>query len=402
MTSDALWPPLALIRRSLTAQALAPQSGHAAPPLESHTPPTAAPSTPDDACLLLPLTELARRREALAQRSFGTHWAPGRLLRVTQADGVAGLLLDQVDATGIGTGNSTGAERWHAWWVASEPDWAGAFDVLLEPQDEPFEPALAMVQTWNRVRVVRTPELDAQVLGELSATRLAAVRALALQAELSASSSAAAAHTAHTAHAGPARPGFIALRSVDGFSVLTGSSLGGSDDPRREYQALYGQRAQRFVASQPAWERAAASLPTPTSTPTPTQGGWGARLREWCFGSGAGGLWRPVAGALALVLVLQNVGPLLGGVDGLDGAADDSVRLRQAGRVPASAPLVAAPDLRIAWRAGTDMAAAAQLLRQADAQVIAGPDAHGIWSLQLLHPEEGRRVLQSSPLVELR
>ena len=79
-------------------------------------------------------------------------------------------------------------------------------------------------------------------------------------------------------------------------------------------------------------------------------------------------------------------------------ATEDDLRRAFFGAPPAAAaPQV---DLTLRWKAGTDMAAAAQLLRSAGASVVGGPDAAGTWSLHLLHPAEGRRVLESSPLVE--
>lgn len=378
MTSVELWPPLASIRRGLIPETSAPHAKPTRPPAGSGAAVAPSRSEPDAQALLLPLTELARRRDAVAQRSFGARWAPGRLLSVQHEGRLLGVLLDRAEP------RMAGAERWHGWLAASEADWAGAFDLLLEPQDEPFEPVLGVVQTWNRVTLFNTPALCARVQGELSATRLAAVRALAEEALASPAGT--------RTGADDARPGRIALRSVDGLSVLTGTPLGAPDDPRREYQGLYAQAARHFVDSQPSSVPGAARVPTTGST-----AGWAGRVRGWFAGGGGARLWRPAAVALALALVVQNAGMLWLGT-----ADDDSVRLREAGGVPTQPQAAAVPDLRIAWRAGTDMAAAAALLRQADAQVIAGPDAQGTWSLQLLHPAEGRRVLQSSPLVELR
>ena len=375
MNSAELWPPLALIRRGLTPDTSAVKPQAVALPRDAGVVDASSRPTPDAHALLLPLTELARRRDAVAQHSFGARWTPGRLLSVQHEGRLLGVLLDRAEP------GAPGAERWHGWMAVSEADWAGAFDLLLEPQDEPFEPVLGVVQAWNRVTLFNTPTLCARVQGELSATRLAAVRALAEEAQAASVG----------ADAADARPGRIALRSVDGFSMLTGTPLGAPDDPRREYQGLYAQAARQFVDSQPA----SALLEAPVSeTPVAT---WVERLRGWFGGSSAAGWWRPATAALAVALVVQNAGMLWVGT-----SVDDSARLRGTPGVPTQPQAAVAPDLRIAWRAGTDMAAAAALLRQADAQVIAGPDAQGTWSLQLLHPEEGRRVLQSSPLVELR
>jgi hypothetical protein len=167
--------------------------------------------------LLMPLTELARRREAVAHRAFPARWAPGRLVGVMHEGRLLGVLLDRCIE----------GERWQGWMAAGEADWAGAFDVLLEPGDEPFEPMFGVVQAWNVITLAPSPRLCARVLGELSATRLAAVRAV---------------HDEWAAHAAPdiaPEPGRIALRGVGGaFSVLSGTPLG-PQDPRADYQGLY-------------------------------------------------------------------------------------------------------------------------------------------------------------------
>lgn len=389
MTTAELWPPLALIRHYLgnlgmgaadAAPLPAVPAGEvrAAPPAA-----TSAAAASDHAALLLPLTELARRRQAVAQRDFRAHWAPGRLISVLHEGRQTGVLLDRR----LGDERSqtgTGPERWQGWLVAAEADWAGAFDLLLEPQDEPFEPLFGVVQTWNPVTLVNAPALAARVQGELSATRLAAVRALADEC---------------AADAQAAQPGRIALRSVEGLSVLTGTPLAVRDDPRLDYQALYRAVARRLVAARPQEQAAAAGIAADAAALTRrVASGWGERLRGWLglgpkSASGAG-LWRPAVAVLALALVVQNVGLLLAD------RTDDGARLRTPAGMPTE-PLAGAPDLRVRWRAGTGIEEATDLLRRADAQVMAGPDADGRWSLRLLHPEEGRRVLKSSALVEI-
>ncbi len=219
-----LWPPLGLIRSAFVRdpsgaiedadQAIAspPGTRALAPAPPSQTPP---PRMAED--LLLPLAELARRREAVAARAFPARWAPGRLLSIVHEGRLLGVLLDKC----------VEGERWQGWMAAGEADWASAFEVLLEPGDEPFEPLFGMVQAWNPVTLTAAPQLCARVQGELSATRLAAIRAV---------------HDEWTTQQPPdidAAPGRIALRSVGGvFSVLSGTPLG-EGDPRTEYQKLY-------------------------------------------------------------------------------------------------------------------------------------------------------------------
>jgi hypothetical protein len=358
-----LWPPLNVIRRAFEA---------AAPQMEARPPPAVVIAGPDGPAmpataaaqplqdLLLPLTELARRREAVAARTFPARWAPGRLVSVLHEGRMLGVLLDRCDAAG----------RWHGWMAASEADWAGAHDVLLEPGDEPFEPLFGVVQTWNPVSLVPSPQLCARVLGELSATRLAALRAVADEC------------ANPIASAIDPAPGRIALRTVaDTFTVLSGTPLASDGDPRAEYQALYRAAAQRLHAS--GAPRPAAEAPRAEAADVRPR--WGTRLRRWLLGDG---VWRPALAVLVLVVVVQNAGLFM--------HQGEDVRLRS-GAPAATSPAV---DLTVRWKPGTDMAAAGRLLRSAGATVVGGPDASGAWSLHLLQPAEGRRVLQSSPLVE--
>ncbi|MBS0428088.1 MAG: hypothetical protein JSR41_12465 [Proteobacteria bacterium] len=363
-----LWPPLNLIRSAFEPPAPAGAAAGAAAPVAVHrVEGAAAPARQPLEDLLMPLTELARRREAVAARAFTARWAPGRLVSVLHEGRLLGVLLDRCTPGAEG-------ERWHGWMAASEADWAGACDVLLEPGDEPFEPLFGMVQAWNPVTLVPAPQLCARVLGEVSATRLAALRAVADECATKAATGIAPA------------PGRIALRTVaDTFTVLSGTPLAPEGDPRAAYQALYAEAAARLNALSKASTgaaRPAAGMPR-VDAPGRTAD-WGARLRGWLLGDG---LWRPALAVLALVVVVQNAGLLL--------PQAEDVRFR--GALPAAAPQV---DLTLRWKAGTDMAAAAQLLRSAGATVVGGPDAAGTWSLHLLQPVEGRRVLQSSPLVE--
>jgi hypothetical protein len=167
--------------------------------------------------LLQPLVEWSRRREAARQATFSMDPSPGGLLGLVHAGVVLGVLLDR----------PLDGHRWRAWMAAPECDWAGPHDVLLEPQDEPFDPLCGLVQTWNEV-ALQFPVADGILnLGQLSAVRLEAVRAVheefLSQRQISV----------------PPEPGRIALRTVgQAHSVLTGTPLL-DDDPRQAYQALY-------------------------------------------------------------------------------------------------------------------------------------------------------------------
>ncbi|RYZ12092.1 MAG: hypothetical protein EOO24_04400 [Comamonadaceae bacterium] len=355
-----LWPPLSLIRSAFErAPAIAPGEQVVAAPRGSNATPHSAMQD-----LLLPLTELARRREAVARRAFPARWAPGRVLSVVHDGRLLGVLLDKC----------IGDEQWQGWMAAGEADWAGAFDVLLEPGDEPFEPLFGVVQAWNPVTLMQAPQLCARVLGELSATRLAAVRAV---------------HDEWMAQQPPAidaAPGHIALRSVGGvFTVLSGTPLGGND-PRTEYQTLYRDAAQSLSASLQA-APAQQPAPVPPAADAIAEAGWGARLHRWF---GADMLVRPAFALLALVVVVQGSGLLN------RGGEDDEVRFRSVPTAPAPAPV----ELLVQWKAGVGLDDAALALRAASAEIVAGPDARGAWRLRAVDPVAARAALAASPLVD--
>jgi hypothetical protein len=371
VTHTELWPPLGLIRSAFVRdpsgaiedadQAIAspPGTRALAPAPPSQTPP---PRMAED--LLLPLAELARRREAVAARAFPARWAPGRLLSIVHEGRLLGVLLDKC----------VEGERWQGWMAAGEADWASAFDVLLEPGDEPFEPLFGMVQAWNPVTLTAAPQLCARVQGELSATRLAAIRAV---------------HDEWTTQQPPdieAAPGRIALRTAGGvFSVLSGTPLG-DNDPRSDYQALYRDAALKLCAS-----LSVAGTPTgpPQSVRTADEaGGWGARVRQW-FGADR---WvRPAFALLALVVVAQNVS-FFSRPD-----PTDDVRFRSVTTEAAAAPVA---NLVVLWKPGVTMEDAGRALRGVSAEAVGGPDVTGAWQLRADDPAGALAALQASALVQ--
>ena len=165
----------------------------------------------------------ARRRNAEGLLGAST-WAQGMLVGVTCGRVLHGLLLDRC----------LGDERWVGWMAAPECDWAGAFDVLLEPEDEPFDPMCGLIQTWNTVTLSAGSGAAVPLLGRLSMQRLAAVRAV--QGEYQSSREVMV----------PAELGRIALRVVNGaFTVLTGAPLL-PQDPRQDYKAIYRRAGSRL------------------------------------------------------------------------------------------------------------------------------------------------------------
>jgi hypothetical protein len=178
--------------------------------------------------LLLPLTELSRRRAAVENKAFSDEWKPGRLVQITVNGSVMGVLLDRFEH----------GRKWLGWLAASESSWAGAFDVLLEPEDDPFEPLFGVIQTWNPLTLEQSDGIQAKIVGEISERRLAAISAVAQECAAGLSVNV------------PAEPGRIALRTVQStYMVLTGTPLG-SNDPRREYQNAYRTATAKLIAYQ--------------------------------------------------------------------------------------------------------------------------------------------------------
>ncbi|MES2533439.1 MAG: hypothetical protein V4636_20510, partial [Pseudomonadota bacterium] len=350
-----------------------------------------------EADLALPLSELARRREAVATRGFSARWAPGRLVSVLHDGVLMGVLLDR----------RLPGDVWQGWVAAGEPDWAGAFDVLLEPDDEPFEPMFGLVQTWNLLAIAPSPMLCARVVGEVSATRLAAIRAVhdewAADLPLTIAS----------------EPGVIALRSAgDGaFTVLTGTPLA-RVDLRIGYQTLYRELAARVGRHlQPAATGPAPAGPFDAVRTAGDGGvGGGGGVGDSYSGDGGGAGWarvkqwfaadrfvRPAFAVLLLAVVVQQVG------FGLYGGAveDDAVRFRSVpqggaavGAPAGEATVPASPDLAVRWKPGVAWDDAARLLRTLPAEVVGGPDADGTWLLRTPDAAVARIVLRTSALVD--
>lgn len=373
MTHD-LWPPIGAIRSALGAApaddgrvpAPSPSADEAVLSFVAAPGAPAAPAgspgdAPDAPALLLPLVELARRRQAVVERAFNARWAPGRLLSVVHEGRLLGVLLDRcVDG-----------QLWHGWMAAAETDWAGPFDVLLEPDDEPFEPSFGLVQTWNALSLRAVPQLCARVVGEISATRLAAVRAVHDEC------------VAAVPLAIEPAPGRIALRTAAGsFSVLSGTPLG-ADDPRAAYQAAYREAGLRLSRALQDLPRGAGGTDSPPATDRPWR-----RFAQWFR---ADALVRPAFALLALVVVVQNAG-WWGGA-----ANDDDVRFRSP---PAAAGASAPVDLVLRFRPGVQLDEARRLLQAASAEVVGGPDPQGAWQLRLVDPARGRERLEASALVE--
>lgn len=360
MPDTLLWPPIDEVRRALgfaverKRDDLAEDApGWANSVLSSDLP---ASSTADA------LRSLAETRAALAARPPAEHWQPGDIVAVTGPGGLTlGVVLDDAQQKA----SASGTPSWRGWLAVAETDWAGAGDVLLEPGDEPFDPAAGVVQTWNRVRLRECGAVP--LMGQLSAARLASLRAVQDEGADS---------TEKGSSIAP-RPGHIGLRSVNGFTVLTGTPLG-SNDPRASYRALY-QEAARQLAPLAATERTGAVPAAP----------WHRRIARWLNPSGTGRLALAGAGALVLALAVRGLYPALPP----SAPTDDEVLFRS----PADPG--ATFTLSVRWRDGADADAIAHLLRSFGGTVVGSPNAAGRWQLQVPDLTVAQRTLLASPLV---
>jgi hypothetical protein len=261
VSQNHLWPPLELVEAAIDGHhALAGRTGaFKSRTQDTQTNPDAA-TTRQAAHLLLPLTELLQRRQAVAARRYSPQWQAGRLVQISHGGVVVGVLLD----------HAAQDKRWMGWLAASESSWASAFDVLLEPEDEPFEPLFGVIQTWNPVVLEQSDVIQAEVVGELTAKRLASIKAVAQEC--------AAGLMLNI----PAEPGRIALRTAGGAAmVLTGTPLG-PRDPRSEYQSAYLAVTARLIAQQLTLRAAAlpkAQSPCATSTAPNTLVDFQAKLK---------------------------------------------------------------------------------------------------------------------------
>jgi hypothetical protein len=174
------------------------------------------------------LAEKVHQRVVAQELKLSRTPRPGLIARIDQAEGPDGPLGWDVSRPLVAllSEPTEHPEIWYGWLMASETDYAAHWDLLLEEEDQPYDPLAAMVQTWNPVHVY-APAISAS-LGRLSPGRLAAVRGLAC--DLGGASP----------DASDAAPGTLVQRTTSaGHLVLTGSPLGDDTDPRWRYQELY-------------------------------------------------------------------------------------------------------------------------------------------------------------------
>lgn len=347
----SLWPPIGTIRAAQGIDTDEAASAGAAAPADDRVGTVVPPS----------LLDLVQRRRAADSLAGLPAWREGHLLCLTVHGQAHGVLLDRVDATG---------GSWSGWLASAEVDWAGPFDVLLETEDEPFEPALGLIQAWNPVALHAAPGLAATVMGRVSANRLAAIRSVSVDA------------IGEDAVDVAPEPGRIGLRTTTGgWTVLTGTPLR-RDDPRWEYQAIYRAAAARFTAAAGTVQEGV--VPARQSDPE-AESAW-QRIVGW-FGADR---WvRPAFAGLLVVVLLQGAGWWH------YGAEPDDVRFRGSNGVTDQSMTI---GVRLRPRASIDELAA--LIQSAGAGTIVGLDGPDGWQFTVPDLEAARRAMAASGIVD--
>lgn len=198
------------------------------------------------------LRDLIQRRVAARSLTLNAFPAPGQIVSLEKVVTPRLGQLDAILTEPMYVLLDSSAEMpvvWHGWVVSGETDYAGWWDFVLQEQDAPFDPEAAMIHLWNPVRLYLP--MTARVVGQLSPSRLQAVRSLAADFA-----------TEEPPADIPAWIGRVASRNTSaGLRVSTGSPLGDGNDPRHRYQALYFEAAE--VVREPARLalRALAELP---------------------------------------------------------------------------------------------------------------------------------------------
>jgi hypothetical protein len=317
------------------------------------------------------LLELVRRKVAAAHAHPAAPLAVGQIRSLIRApDGQGG---DRA----LGKTCAVLLERWlsgRCWagsMVAQEVDYAANRDLVLQDDHGVFAPEAAIVQAWNPVEV----ELrgDETLLGTVSAEALQAVLKLADPG------------FAEDDFV-PPRPGRIGAWDLDTeTTVVTGTPLGGDDDPRQAYQHLYHSLAAVFTRA------ALASRMAPQPKSEPRADGWWGWLRHtfvrpaWTFG------------ALGFVFV-QTAWLLSSHSPGVTG---DGTVYR--GVAPQQQAAPCRTMLRVVFKLDTPYAELVIALRRAGVTLVNGPSQTGeIWVLPPADqdPREVAAMLQQHHQVE--
>ena len=304
------------------------------------------------------LLAMMERRVAADRAYPPAPLAVGQIRRITSVS-QSGRQLGRSCAVLLG--RAVDGRRWAGWLVTQESDWAGERDLILQEEDGVLAPEAAMVQAWNPVEL--SLRGDEAILGKLSPRRLEAVWTLA-------------SHVPTDAQWVAPRPGRIGAWDLDeGTTVVTGTPLGGDDDPRAAYQGLYRRLASELGVA---------------AAPRPVRANW----LDWLDAV----FVRPVVTVGLAGLAVVQAGLLLSG--GGAGQEPDVVF---------RSVTVAAPEdacrtrIRVMFKVDTPYADVVVALRRVDARLVGGPSETGdIWILPPLDqdPNEVAAMLRQSHLVE--
>lgn len=354
-----LWPPLEIVEAALESPLAL--GAAAKDSYVGMTPPEAGSAAQlHIADLLLPLADLVNRRKAVKDHAFTDEWMAGRLIQIDSDGLIFGVLLDRTTRSG----------QWTGWLAACETSWAGNFDVLLEPEDDPFEPMFGVIQTWNPVTVEKSADINATVVGAVNAARLDAIRAVAQESAKDLKLSI------------PVEPGRIALRTAgDQFTVLTGTPLA-DDDDRWAYQNAYRASAARLMALQLTHRLAS----TKKIAVKPLSGF--QRVQQWFA---TVGLPRQAFAAACVCLVAYL------GVSSIvlnETGADDSVKFRSTAAEP-----VTAQSMRVQIKSKATASDVEKLMQTAACEIISGPDQQGVYQLKFDNLSQCKQMLGTSDLV---
>lgn len=243
--------------------------------------------TPSDPCLPsddIGSVTVPQRIEALIAQRQATHDKvfrpiplPGQIVRVPPRQNRAGSFFNEYLAVLLDAEIALG--KWRGWLVGRDTDYAGMWDLVLGPEDEPRDPVCQLVQVWNPV-ALSLQEAD-RVLAELTPERLAAIRTLARDHEAvmlfsrASDSSTTRYFTIEGDHVQKLIPTptvdnrlgvHLARELSDGTGVVTGTLLAAQNDPRTEYQRLY-RDAALWLGSIPLPAFSASTMPEQEASP---------------------------------------------------------------------------------------------------------------------------------------
>lgn len=297
------------------------------------------------------IRDKVNKRVAARQANFDPQPAAGKIMRFDGADDESAplcVLLDREGKPGI----------WHGWIAAAETDYATNRDVLLEPQDEPFDPVAGMVQTWNPVEV--DAGKAARVLAQLGGARMDAIREVA---------------RGECEGGGDAKPGFVApLAARSSSKVLAGTRISDSGDIRDSYQSLYRAAAYRL---QQVHQTTAKVVPFPAKQP------W--RNAGWAIAASI---------VLAQSIVIANLWH--GGQDSSVNARMEQVSEYRSTPVPQAAYIY----VEVYFKPDAKEIDIRKLLTRLNATIVDGPGQFGQWRLKMKAAGVEAKTLKESGLVD--